>query len=375
MTLQGKGFFTFNLLDCEGGHPGSILAVAQAAGLSHLIVKIADGVNAAGVDPFGVDFTAPVVQALHQAGLAVWGWQAVYGNNPSAEATIAITRMQALGLDGYVVSAGAEYEQSGKIRAVQQFLPTVRAALKVPIALSSFRFPNYHPKFPWSDFLASCDLYMPQVYWEQAHNALEQLGESKRQCDSLPNARAFIPTGAAYRTPGWSPTEQDITDFLDTAQALGLPAVNFFDWDACHADLPLLWKAIASFTWPVRQQTDLPAQPPIVDTNTTSISSPDAFRLQYLAALNSRNAAQASVLYGPAAIQVWADQIRRDAASIQTGFAAFFSSLPAGTVFTIASAQVKDDLHTYAWKAGPFAGETILTLRDRKIILDYTFIF
>ena len=90
MTLQGKGFFAFNLPDCEGGDPSSILAAAQAAGLSHIIVKIADGVQAAGIDPSGVDFTAPVVQALQQAGMNVWGWQSVYGNDPSAEAAIAI---------------------------------------------------------------------------------------------------------------------------------------------------------------------------------------------------------------------------------------------------------------------------------------------
>ena len=32
MTLQGKGFFAFNLPDCEGGDPSSILAAAQATG-------------------------------------------------------------------------------------------------------------------------------------------------------------------------------------------------------------------------------------------------------------------------------------------------------------------------------------------------------
>ena len=76
MTLQGKGFFTFNLPECEDGDPGSILAAAQAAGLSHIIVKIADGMQAAGIDASIGDFTAPVVQALHagrdgRVGLAV----------------------------------------------------------------------------------------------------------------------------------------------------------------------------------------------------------------------------------------------------------------------------------------------------------------
>jgi len=375
MTLQGKGFFAFNLPDCEGGDPSSILAAAQAAGLSHIIVKIADGAKEAGIDASGVDFTAPVVQALHQAGMTVWGWQYVYGDNPSAEATIAITRTQALGLDGYVVSAGEEFERPGRAIAAHQFITTVRGALKVPIALNSYRFPNYHPKFPWSDFLLSCDLHMPKVYWEQAHNAGEQLSESKRQCDALPNAKPYIPSGAAYSAPGWSPTARDITDFLNTAELLSLPAVNFFDWDTCHASLPLTWKAITSFTWPAASQGNPPAQTPTNVPSTPPITPSDTFLLQFLAALNSHNATQVSALYDPAAIQVWADQILRGVVSVQAGFAAFFDSLPAGTAFTSLTAQVNDDLHTFSWKAGPLSGETILTLQNGKIIQDYTFIF
>ena len=374
MTLQGKGFFTFNLPDCEGGDPSSILAAAQAAGLSHIIVKIADGAKTAGIDASGVDFTAPVVQALQQAGMAVWGWQYVYGDNPSDEATIAIKRTQALGLDGYVVSAGEEYEQPGRSNAAHQFITTVRAALKVPIALSSYRFPNYHPKFPWSDFLLSCDLHMPQVYWEQAHNAGEQLSESKRQCDALPNSRPYIPSGAAYSTPGWNPTAQDIGDFMDTAKVLNLPAVNFFDWDACRTSLPLTWKAIGSFTWPAPPQGNPPAQTPKTIPSTPPITPPDAFLLQFLAALNSHNAAQVTALYDPGAIQVWADQILRDVVSIRAGFAAFFNSLPAGTVFTVSQDQVGDDSRLFVWKAGPFTGNTTLILKNGKITLDYTFI-
>jgi hypothetical protein len=374
MFLQGKGFFTYNLRDCEGGNPGSILAAAQAAGLSHVIVKIADGTQAAGIDTSGVDFTAPVVLALQQAGIAVWGWQYVYGDNPSGEANLAITRMQALRLDGYVVSAGEVYEQPGRSSAAQQFITTVRAALKVPVALNSFRFPNYHPKFPWSDFLPFCDLHMPQVYWEQAHDADEQLSESKRQCDSLPNARPYIPCGAAYSAAGWSPTEQDMTDFLDTAQVLGLPAVNFFDWDACQTSLPLLWKTIASFTWPATARGNLAALTSAAASMAPN-NPPDAFALQFLAAFNTRNAAQVSALYDPAATQVWSDQIRRDTIAIQAGFTAFFNSLPSGTIFSLATSQMNNDLHKFTWEAGSLTGETILTLQNGKIILDYTFIF
>jgi hypothetical protein len=375
MTLQGKGFFTSNLPDCEGGNPASILAAAQAAGLSHIIVKIADGTQAVGVDASGIDFTAAVVQALLQSGMAVWGWQVVYGLNPSAEAAMAIKRTHALGLNGYVMSAGSEFEQSGKASAAHQFVTTVRSSLKVPIALSSFRFPNYHPTFPWADFLLSCDLYMPQVYWEQAHNADEQLRESKRQCEALPNAKPTIPTAAAYTAPGWSPTAQDITDFMDTAEVLGIQAVNFFNWDDCRANLPLSWKAIASFSWPAVPEDTPTDHTPDTLPDLPSIPQADPFVLQFLTALNSRNATHVSVLYDPAATQVWSDQIRQGLVLIQSGFATFFNSLPTSVVFTGTSTKTNEDAHTFTWKAGALSGETILTLQNGKIILDYTFIY
>jgi hypothetical protein len=366
MLLQGKGFFTYLLPECEGGDPGSIVAAAQAAGLSHVIVKIADGEQAFGLDASGIDFTAPVVQALRTARIAVWGWHYIYGNNPVAEATTAIARAQALGLDGYVVNAENEYQRPGMDSAARQFMTAVRDALTIPIALSSFRFPNYHPELPWSIFLEFCDLHMPQVTWEQAHNAGAQLRESKRQCDALPNARPYIPTCAAYGTSGWSPTAEEIIDLLTTAKALGLPAVNFFNWDACRNNLTDLWTTIAEFAWPA------PSASPNKETPPLPIA--DAFLTSFLEALNGHQSEQASALYDPAAFQVWADQILPGNAAIQTGYAAFFDSLPAGTIFTISQAQVEDDLRIFSWKAGPVRGETTLVLENGKIILDYTFI-
>ena len=366
MTLQGKGFFTLLLPECEDGDPAAIAAAALAANLSHVIVKIADGEKAFGIDAAGIDFTAPVVQALRLAGIAVWGWQDVRGDNPMDEAAIAITRARTLGLDGYVVHAEDEYQPPGMAEAACQFMSEVRSALAIPIGFSSYRFPKFHPELPWSTFLEFCDLHMPQVTWESAHDAGAQLRESKRQCDALPNARPFIPTGAVYAASGWSPTGEEINDFLNTAQALGLPAVNFFNWDSCRQKLAPLWGIIASFAWPVPAPIPTQAIPPNPPA--------DNFPVQFLAALNSRQAAQACALYDPAAIQVRADQILRGAAAIQNGFHAFFEGLQADTIFSLSQAHVEADSCLLSWKAGLLSGETTLVLRNGRIILDYTFI-
>ncbi len=366
MTLQGKGFFLSQIRQCESGNPATIMDAALQAGLTHVVIKIADGGNACGINASAVDFTAPVIQVLQLAGIAVWGWHPVYGDHPSAEAAVAITRSQALGLDGYVVNVQDEYQNPGMEIAARQFMTEVRQSLKIPIALSSYHFPKFHPDLPWSTFLEFSDLHMPMVSWENAHNPGEQLRESKRQCDDLPNARPYIPTGAVHAASGWSPAAEEINDLFNTAQSLGLKAVNFFDWDLCRQKLPLLWSTIANFNWPI--QAPLPSQ------GRPSNILPDTFVARFLAALNSRQAAQVCAQYDPAATQVWADKTRNDVSDIQTGFAVFFDSLPAGTIFFITQVKADDDLRFISWKAGQLTGETALVLKNGKIVLDYTYI-
>jgi hypothetical protein len=395
MTLQGKGFFTFIVSDTEGGNPAAIVAAARAASLSHVIVKIADGVRPFGLDGSGADITFPVVQALRAAGVAVWCWHYVRGDDPAGEAKIAIQRAQSLGLDGYVVDAEQEYKTPGREAAARQFMSAVRGALTVPLALSSYRFPNYHPELPWAAFLEKCDYHMPQVYWEQAHNAADQLRESKKQCDSLPNARPYIPTGPTYSVPGWAPTVDDINAFLTATRSLGLTAVNFFQWGSCKQSLPQVWSAIAAFDWnaPVQVTSTQPVTSSTTGTTggttttgtsssgtTTTSTGPDygpsvdVFTKQFLTALNSRKAGQAAALYDPAGVRVWGDELLHRTISIQAGYATFFASLPAGTTFTLATAEADTDVRTIVWQAGQLTGETTLILKNGKITWDYTFL-
>jgi hypothetical protein len=391
MTLQGKGFFTFLLPECEKGAPAAILAAAQAAGLSHVLVKIADGARPFGVDAAGCDFTAPVVQALRGAGIAVWGWHYVYGNDPAGEAKVAVQRAGALGLDGYVVDAEQEYKQPGKDKAARQFMAAVRAGLDIPLALSSYRFPDYHPELPWAAFLELCDYHMPQVYWEQAHNAGAQLRESKRQCDALPNARPYLATGTAYGTPGWAAAPADIADFLNTAKTLGIPAANFFSWDYCRLHLPAVWKAVADFDWPAPAQTVVTVPQPLVDVPPAPdpapvlpvtpdpepapapVPQPDAFTVQFLAALNDLAPGPAAAFYKPDAIHVRGASVARSAASIRTDYAAFFAGLPAGTQFRLTHFESRGDARYLAFQAGTRSGQMSLVLRGDEIEFGYLF--
>jgi hypothetical protein len=182
MAIQGKGFMIWKVPNCEGGNAANIAAVAKAAGLAHVWIKIADGPYAYNIDKnTKADLVAPVVQELHARKIQVLGWHYVYGDNPIGEAQIAVKRINELSLDGYAIDAEVEYKQPGRDVAARSFMSELRKGIPpntVPVGLCSFRYPKLHPQLPWKDFLDKCDYNMPQVYWQAAHNPGDQLRSS-----------------------------------------------------------------------------------------------------------------------------------------------------------------------------------------------------
>ena len=366
MALQGKGFFTNNLLECESGDAATIAQAAQSAGLRFVILKIAEGTQPAGLDPAGKDLLPGVVQALKIAGISPWGWHSLHGTDSEAEARLACERVSSLGLEGYVINAEAAFELPGRESVARQFMASLRPGMKLPIALCSYQFPTFHPDFPWSAFLEGCDLHMPKVFWELAHNAGEQLRESRRQCDSLPNARPYLPVGAAYRTTVWAPAPGDINDFLNTALEFGLAAAAFFQWDQCRQYLPKCWEAAARFPWPVPAATPAAPQP--------DSSSSDPFSTLFLERLNTRQPDQIAGLYDPTAVRTWMDETQHGQAEIHQAYAALFEKLPPGMTFHLSGAALDHNIHHLSWTAGQICGETTLVMKNGKIVQDYTFI-
>jgi hypothetical protein len=116
MTLYGKGYFLWKIPQVMKGDPAAIASKAVDAGLSHVLIKIADGADWVYNynDDDEVDLVPPVRDALLEAGLSVWGWHYVRGDDPVGEANLAIERMKELGLEGYVIDAEGEYKKAGK---------------------------------------------------------------------------------------------------------------------------------------------------------------------------------------------------------------------------------------------------------------------
>ncbi|HVN54599.1 MAG TPA: nuclear transport factor 2 family protein [Anaerolineaceae bacterium] len=361
MQLQGKGFFIWKIVDCEGGNPAAIADQAAQSKFTHVLIKIADGVNNANVDAgTSFDRVPGVVQALRQKGISPWGWHYVYGNNPQGEAAKAIQRLQATGLDGYVIDAEVEYTQSGKAAAARSFMAAMRSAYpNLPMALSSYRYPSYHPQLPWQDFLNECDYNMPQVYWEQAHNPAVQLNRTVQEFQALTPFRPVIPTGPTYKVSGWQPTNSDITEFLNLALSLNLSGVNFFSWDECRRDLPGLWTTIHDYGYAIASQPkDLPQQ--LID------------------ALNTRNPGMVAGLYNSNAVHVTAARTIQGAEALKAWYASLFGQVLPNATFTLKGSSANGSIRTLVWEATSNAGRVLdgsdtLGVVENKISYHYSF--
>lgn len=360
MTLTGKGFFIWKIKDCQGGNAEQIASEAYNAGFSHVLIKIADGAYAYNWDTVNnVDRIPPVVAALRKYGIKVWGWHYVYGYNPVSEANKAISQVNKYNLDGYVIDAEGEFKQTGMDAVAKTFLSTLRTGLpNFPVALCSYRWPSYHPQFPWKTFLEKCDLNMPMVYWMGAHNAGAQLKRCVQEFQTMTPIRPIIPVGPAFSEAGWTPTVADEVDFFNTVVALGLPAFNFFSWDECRRSLPDVWNAIAQMKMP-------------------GTTSDDGRWPQLLIeAYNCPNNSLFVKLYDFNAIMVLAKKTIRTMPNILTYFAGFRSSFP-NSRYTLTGFTKHDNAFTLTWTAISSNnrkindGKDTIGIRDGKVVYHY----
>ena len=360
LTLQGKGFYIWQILRCEGGDAGAIAREAELAGLTHVLIKIADASSPYNLDPYsGQDLVPAVLQALRARDITVWGWHYVYGYDPVGEAQIAIQRLQELGLDGYAIDAEAQYKEPGRDEAALIFMDRLRTALPdLPVALSSYRYPTYHPDLPWVEFLQDCNINMPQVYWVASHNPGEQLTRCLREFESIEPFRPIIPTGSAYVQGDWVPTPADIIEFLDTAQALNMTAANFWEWGHTRRYVPELWDVIAGYEW-------------------GSIPPGDIVE-EYFSAMNAHDPDAILTLYNDNAVHVKGTRTVQGHELIREWYQDLFDQLLPGAVFSLGEETSDQNTRQFTWTAVSSTGNVengadSLGIVNNRITYHYTY--
>jgi hypothetical protein len=187
-----------------------------------------------------------LINGLRDAGIEVWGWQYIYLNDGIREAEVAAERIAYYNLDGFVLDP--EGEAKGKNVQAHNYAVTLENGTGVPIGLSSYRYPSYHPELPWDEFLAICDFHAPQVYWLQAHNPADQLVWSMSDLLALKDL-PFVPAGCAFDDGDWSVTDEDVLEFYQKARELELPGIFYWAWHSAR-DAGVM-ADIKSQTWPM----------------------------------------------------------------------------------------------------------------------------
>ena len=361
MTLNGKGFYIWQLWNCEDSDPDAIATLAKAADFSHVLIKVTDGTRTYNFDrEQQFDRVPPVARALRAKGIQIWGWQYIYGQNPLGEARKAIQRVVGLELDGFVVNAEKEYKASGMDKAASQYMKELRNGLPgIPIGLSTYRFPKLHPQFPYSKFLERCDINMPQVYWMGASNPDEQLVRSMQQYEDISPVRPMIPTGFAFKESSYEPKPGEPSLFLKTAQEQRLTAANFWSWDSARRYLPEIWNEIRDYPWP-------------------STPQPKDITQLYIDALNTHDPAEAAGLYTSEGVHVNASRTVQGLEPIQDWYSTLINQTLPNATFSLTGLGGKDNTRYMTWSATSSEGEVkdgydTLGLLDGKIAYHYTF--
>ena len=360
VKLQGKGYFIWKIRYCEGGDVEAIADLAAESQYTHAIIKVADGSRTYNLHPeTGRDLVVPLVKALREREIEPWGWQYIYGYDPIDEADKAIQRVRQFDLDGFVVDAEAEFKKPGMQRVASQYMNRLSAGLPdTPIALSSYRFPSYHPRIPWDEFLKKSDLAMPQVYWEQSNNPAAQLERCVNEYQTMPYSRPVIPTGSAYRRGEWRTTPEHIIEFMEKALELNLPAANFWEWAHTRRYLPETWEAVSDFYWPVKSEENL--------------------LVRYLRALNEHNWKEIAGLYTEQAVHVTNSETIKGREEIARWYRNFFSEVMPNGVFYKTNLIGNGSIRHMTWTAQSSAGEInfgsdTLALEDGLINYHYSF--
>jgi hypothetical protein len=362
MTLEGKGFFTWKIPNCEQGDAKVIASQAKMAGLTHLILKIADGTmfyNGTWGDP--KDYTTPVVNELRAHEIKVWGWHYVYGDNPIGEANVAITRIRQYNLDGYVIDAEREYETSKKKSAAKKFMAQLRSSFPdLTIALSSYRYPSLHPQIPWTEFLEQCTLSMPQVYWMKAHNPGDQLNRCVNEYQAKIPSRPIVPTGAAFREFGWKPTDSEVLEFCKKAKELNLSGVNFWEWsDARSGNIPGVWDTIQQYKWREKDE-------------------PKDICVSLMEAMNTHDIDKILSLYTPPAVHINAVRTTQGIEALRSWYSQLFNEILPESNFIMSSYNGKGSSRHITWTASSpnglvRNGNDTLGLLKGKIGYHYSF--
>jgi hypothetical protein len=149
--------------------------------------------------------------------------------------------------------------------------------------------------------------------------------------------RPIIPVGSAYRTGNWAATPAEVHEFLTTAMALNLDAVNFWEWSNTRKYVPEDWDVVRDFAW----------------------SREEDITEKYFEALNTHNPEILIDLYQESAIHVNAMRSVHGKQDLKGWYAQLLKILLPDAVFTRAGFLKNGNSRWFGWTATSRGGTVI----------------
>lgn len=245
-AFEGQGMWIWYLSHSNGGNLESIVAQAQAAGVSTLFIKSSDGST-----NYWSQFSPELVATLHENGLRVCAWQYVYGSKPAGEAELGAEAV-ADGADCLVIDAESQYE--GHYGAAQTYIEDLRAKVgpTYPVGLASFPYVYYHTSFPYSVFLGpeGAQFNVPQMYWRTIGQSVDTVYANTYIANRV-YGRPIFPLGQTYEHP----SNAELVRFREEAVDYASTGVSWWDWQETTAHE---WTALAEPLAPLTSVTPNP---------------------------------------------------------------------------------------------------------------------
>lgn len=258
-TNLGKGDWIWQISACQTalgvGSVQGIIDYQVARGMKWITVKCGDGGS------IWTQFNADLITRAHNAGLKIFGWAYVYGNNVQGEINVALNALN-LGADGFIIDAETEYEVlPNNSVAATQYCQAIRAAYPDRfLAHAPYPIISAHSGFPYVAFGRYCDAVMPQAYWKDIGNTpafmvTRMNTEWRNWQNSLTGAdtnaiKPIIPIGQGYTSVNGAITAGEVLSFFNalktntpSATAGGYKGVSFW---SCQHHSSLVWDEIAA---------------------------------------------------------------------------------------------------------------------------------
>ena len=247
---QGKGMWIWKPELAEHGNVPALIARSKAVGLTHLFVRTGstwDGLQ-------NLPYLDQLIPAAHAAGMKVYGWDFPKLEAPPddvARAMAALNHVVPGGehLDGFAPDIETPTEGTQFTPAGAQAYATGLRAAAGPSTLLVAVVPNPTPqmvqKYSYDAVVPVFDAIAPMVYWlnrepdTDVATALDRLA---------PLGKPVMPIGQAYDGgleggPPGTPTGDEISAFINAAQAHGAAGVSFWSWQHASDEM---WNAIAA---------------------------------------------------------------------------------------------------------------------------------